>query len=133
MHTTRNILWNGKYYTNHLLLSINSTLAHIKMYLGNFLHCSDKCILSTVQTRATGDSDESDRSEKVIQTNQLNFVKTEWSDNWNKYNVFQQLWNIYVMKNFCWPWYDMWYVNVENISFCLFMKSGQYQYRYYLK
>ena len=60
------------------------------MYLGKFLNCSDKCILSTVQTRATGDFDESDRSEKVIQTNQLNFVRIELLDNWDTYNVFQQ-------------------------------------------
>ena len=66
------------------------TSAHIKMYLGKLLNCSDKCILSTVQTRATGDFDESDRSEKVIQTNQLNFVRIELLDNWDTYNVFQQ-------------------------------------------
>ena len=59
----------------------NHTSAHIKMYLGKFLNCSDKCIFSTVLTRATGDSDESDRSEKVIQTNQLNFVRIELLDN----------------------------------------------------
>ena len=63
------------------------TPAYIKMYLGKFLNCSDKCILSTVQTRATGDFDESDRSEKVIQTNQLNFVRTELLDNEDIYVI----------------------------------------------
>ena len=49
-----------------------------KCFLGYFSIV--KCILSTVQTRTTGECDEPDRSEKVIQTNQLNFVRIE---NWD--------------------------------------------------